>query len=106
MYASAAERGMSLINFIFYFRAYSLHIQPGGIDEVCCLVGSGPPPLHFDLAGLVQAEGAVAVMHCLHGFIATQVALSSIARKEKEKQIYIRNTPLSSITNYNVKSRL
>ena len=62
------------------YEEFSLHVQPGRVDEFQLLVGSRAPPLYFDLARLVQAEGTVAVVHGSQWIVATEVALSTVAR--------------------------
>ena len=37
-------------------RVDSLHVQPSRVVQVQLLIGTRPPPLHFDLTSGVQAE--------------------------------------------------
>ena len=61
-------------------RRFSLHVQPSEVVEFQLLVGSRAPPLYFDLAGFVQAEGTVAVVHSSQWVVAAKVALGTVAR--------------------------
>ena len=79
----------------------SLHVQPCGVVEVHGLVGSGPPPLYSDTHGLVQTQGAVAVLHCSLGFPHSQVTLSTITgrrRHNTQASYYVFNIQLHIYT--------
>ena len=63
----------------------SLHVQPRGVVEVHPLVSSRTSPLDLDKHGLVQTEGAVAVMESSLWVIQTQVALCTVTERGRER---------------------